>query len=605
MGFRVVDSFSFRFETDLSPSARNIHPSGVLHAFRRPDPPAAAPSTAPTAEPGGSDGGDDGGDDGDGDRDGGEEHVLVWIANSLHIDRALSHLEERGFDRRRDDDCTVFVPYSSRKNWEDRYPQAVPDLECTEDGKVEAIERLGSSSAAAATNDGEEGALDAAAGDAADGDSGRGNDARKRRKSRSRATNMVQDGSCISDAERDELHVEIYKYLSWLHGRLSELEEDEAAAVASEDGEDVATARAAPRRKSGNGVDLAELGGVLGKLESAFAVIPNLGPDIEEEVGDAGSLTPGECQEQQPGEAEPVEPPLQQQQARPEKGAPFLEEALSEALARLVAARETNGKPRRRSRKRKRVPSDNPNRKHSRVAGDFDEIFERLVRFKDEYGHCRVPRSYEDSKLSNWVNGIRHTKSKLRQKGLELEEPPLGKKILAKTLTAERLERLNSIGFAWSVQGPKAAWEDRFRECVEYHEHNGRWPSQSMGKLGEWVHKQRSTYAKKDPNFMKTRVQKLDEVGFEWTPRGYTRMSWDEGFDMLMEYGRINGHYNVPCPGILSEDVDKMSVDHRFFRWVESLHGMYRSYTLGRQSGSLTDERVVLLVKHGFTFRND
>ena len=34
--------------------------------------------------------------------------------------------------------------------------------------------------------------------------------------------------------------------------------------------------------------------------------------------------------------------------------------------------------------------------------------------------------------------------------------------------------------------------------------------------------------------------EKLDEVGFEWTPRGNTRVTWDEGFEMLVSV--INEH---------------------------------------------------------------
>ena len=67
-----------------------------------------------------------------------------------------------------------------------------------------------------------------------------------------------------------------------------------------------------------------------------------------------------------------------------------------------------------------------------------------------------------------------------------------------------------------------------------------------------------------------------------------------------MEFDRINGHFDVPT----GSEVDKKSDAHRLHKWVESLHDMYRSYKLGRQSGSLTDERVVLLIKHGFVFRN-
>mmetsp|Transcript_15208 Transcript_15208/g.33180 ORF Transcript_15208/g.33180 Transcript_15208/m.33180 type:complete len:108 (-) Transcript_15208:3-326(-) len=103
---------------------------------------------------------------------------------------------------------------------------------------------------------------------------------------------------------------------------------------------------------------------------------------------------------------------------------------------------------------------------------------------------------------------------------------------------------------------------------------------------------------------MKNKAPKLDEVGFEWTPRGNTRMSWDEGFELLMEYGRINGHYDVPIPGNASEEVDRKSDEVRFYNWVQSLHGMYRSFKLGRKSGSLTDERIQLLMNYGFAFRN-
>ena len=102
---------------------------------------------------------------------------------------------------------------------------------------------------------------------------------------------------------------------------------------------------------------------------------------------------------------------------------------------------------------------------------------------------------------------MRGEKRKLEQRGIEFEEIEPGKhKILTKTVTAERLERLNSIGFVWSVAGPKVAWEDRFQDLLAYYEVNGKWPSQSMGSLGEWVHKQRVSYAKKDVNYMKNKA---------------------------------------------------------------------------------------------------
>jgi len=95
----------------------------------------------------------------------------------------------------------------------------------------------------------------------------------------------------------------------------------------------------------------------------------------------------------------------------------------------------------------------------------------------------------------------------------------------------------------------------------------------------------------------------LDVVGFEWTPRGNTRVTWDEGFEMLMDYGRMHGDYDVQPPA--TGQVDTKSDEFRLYQWVESLHSMYRSYKLGRMSDSLTGERISLLGKHGFSFRND
>ena len=86
------------------------------------------------------------------------------------------------------------------------------------------------------------------------------------------------------------------------------------------------------------------------------------------------------------------------------------------------------------------------------------------------------------------------------------------------------------------------------------------------------------------------------------TPRGNTRMSWDEGFELLMAFGKLHGHFDVPNPG---PNADKMSNERRLYNWVMSLHTMYKSYKAGRKSGSLNNERVVLLIKNGFVFRTE
>jgi len=582
MGFRVVDKSSFAFATDVPASSRSTHPSGVLHAFR---------STPASSEPNAL-------------SKGREEHSFAWISNSLHIEAAIKHLEKFDFDR---SDGIVFIPYSTKRNWLDHYPHAAPALETTESGEIvvylnwrpypNGLSELGKGAGDASQQPTLNEATTASA-DTNIADDTNINDCvpakKKRKHSRRKTLNIMQDKSLLPDAERDELHVEIYNYMSWLHEKLSAIERKneaaEAAAAAAEadsrtatlasedevvnneDDNKAAAARYVKRKKTSiNGVNVPELKDVVEKFKSTFAIILNV--KLEEEPQDGQS-----------------------------KGAPFIEETLSDALNQLVAARELAGKPKRRSRKwQSKIISGGQNTSN-RIFTDFDEMFQRLVQYKEENGDCLVTKTNkEDPMLGNWVCRVREKKVNNLKKGIEFEEVPPGKELTCKTLTAERIEKLNSIGFVWCMDTrPKLSWEVRFQELIEYYEMNGKWPPQSVGTLGDWVHRQRTQYNLKEEKYMRTKAPKLDEIGFEWTPRGYTRMNWDEGFEMMLAFGRLNGHFDVPT----NSELDKKSDAHRLHKWVESLHDMYRSSQLGRQSGSLSDERVELLLSHGFVFRN-
>jgi len=296
---------------------------------------------------------------------------------------------------------------------------------------------------------------------------------------------------------------------------------------------------------------------------------------------------------------------------------PFLEEILEPVLTYVVIRRGKEGKPKRRSRMRIKPKSIT---KPMVQGEDFDEMCQKLIRYKKKHGDCLVLKNYKDEHGDNglykWVRGVRERKARLLKRGIMCDEHlrPDNGRSTSRLLTAERIEKLNDIGFIWVVTAPNLSWDSRFSDLMEYYDKHDRWPSHSMGGLGEWVHKQRGLYARNDKNYMKKKAPRLDEVGFEWTPRGNTRMKWDEGVELLLEFGRTNGHFIVPNPRDSSsnrdgneEDVEQVDIKsdaYRLYKWVESLHVMYRSYKLGRQSGSLTDERVALLRKHGFMFRN-
>lgn len=69
----------------------------------------------------------------------------------------------------------------------------------------------------------------------------------------------------------------------------------------------------------------------------------------------------------------------------------------------------------------------------------FEVMFERLLAFKIVYGDTQVPSTYEDGQLAKWARRQRLLYSQ-KERGL------LDK------LSDEKIEQLNSIGFAWKLK---------------------------------------------------------------------------------------------------------------------------------------------------------
>ena len=132
-----------------------------------------------------------------------------------------------------------------------------------------------------------------------------------------------------------------------------------------------------------------------------------------------------------------------------------------------------------------------------RLGVSWDEWLGRLVTFKEREGHCLVPVHHKegDYKLGGWVNNQRHTRA---------------------TLTPERVQRLDEIGFVWD----SAAWEEGFAALEVFKEREGhcRVPQahkEGDHRLGNWIRSQRRYKA----NLTAERVQRLDEIGFVWNAR--------------------------------------------------------------------------------------
>ena len=88
---------------------------------------------------------------------------------------------------------------------------------------------------------------------------------------------------------------------------------------------------------------------------------------------------------------------------------------------------------------------------------DYDAVFEtrchEIVAFKNEFGHCIVPVKYASNRsLGNWCNDMRSTYSRI-QKGLPTKS----------IVPAERIARLDDIGFNWRSSFRADSFEKRYR----------------------------------------------------------------------------------------------------------------------------------------------
>lgn len=109
------------------------------------------------------------------------------------------------------------------------------------------------------------------------------------------------------------------------------------------------------------------------------------------------------------------------------------------------------------------------------------------------------------------------------------------------SISADRINVLNTIGFAWNV-GDDAAWDKHYKNLLAYKTEFGdvRVPRQytKHPKLGEWVTDQRRQHKLWKDGKLSTmteeRCSKLDVIGFLWKVR--ERADWNDRYEQLLEF---------------------------------------------------------------------
>lgn len=154
---------------------------------------------------------------------------------------------------------------------------------------------------------------------------------------------------------------------------------------------------------------------------------------------------------------------------------------------------------------------------------DWESGFNQLVVFKNREGHCRVPHRHKEGglKLGFWVTYQRQRMS---------------------TLPADRVKRLNDLGFSWEPF--EEDWKNGLDALVAYKRREGHCQVPQIHQedgfnLGSWVSGKRKNKQKLDQH----QIQQLDELDFVWD---VLDRQWSLGFDALVTFQRREGHCNVP-----------------------------------------------------------
>ena len=134
----------------------------------------------------------------------------------------------------------------------------------------------------------------------------------------------------------------------------------------------------------------------------------------------------------------------------------------------------------------------------------WDEMFQRLVRYKEEHHTTTVPHRYKkDPKLGKWGGHQRTCYNN-------------------KKLSVERIRRLDSIGFVWNPLDEQ--WMEMYQKLVAYKkEHRSTNVPRCYMKdpvLGRWVGSQRQAYNNTARGILsEKRVGLLNSINFVWSAR--------------------------------------------------------------------------------------
>jgi superfamily II DNA or RNA helicase len=187
----------------------------------------------------------------------------------------------------------------------------------------------------------------------------------------------------------------------------------------------------------------------------------------------------------------------------------------------------------------------------------WQELYARLVKYREAHGDCCVPRGYEDKQLRNWVYEQRT-------------------KYASGKLSETRKEKLDAIEFVFDVR--EAVWLEQYQRLKSFFERHRHVdvPSSFDKSLPPWMRIQRTKYRK--GRLEDSKIKMLNEVGISWDPQ---QDAWLEMFTKIQK---------------MHETGEPLTVVET--RWIRKQRAKYRS-------GKLEDDKIKQLESMGVSWAPD
>jgi hypothetical protein len=242
-----------------------------------------------------------------------------------------------------------------------------------------------------------------------------------------------------------------------------------------------------------------------------------------------------------------------------------------------------------------RMKSNIKNKRQKELENTWDDMIEKLKKYKRKYGTCDVPKrsrvlEEEFLPLGKWVH-------KIRDRIKQHEEDPE-----SSILDEQRIQILMGIGFVKNAtRGSKSQNTLGESEEETFERHlallkdtlDAKKPVRNDQKLQNWIQKQRKEYSHfkdgKPCTLTPQRLARLAEAGFTFQAK--QTLTWEERACAWLEFRSKNG-------------VDpKRYTEDGLGKWVSTQRSKYTRLQEGKET-NLTQDQIKRLTDWGFTWES-